>query len=66
MNADQIQYFKNKIFHKSAGGILFCFSNNTLRVALVKLAEGIWVSPKGHLKKRETPRQAALREIKED
>lgn len=66
MNADQIQYFKDKISHKSAGGILFCPLNTTLKVALVKLIDGIWVIPKGHIKKRETPRQAALREIREE
>lgn len=66
MNTDRIRYFKNKIFHQSAGGILFCSSNTNLKVALVKLIDGIWVIPKGHIKKRETPRQAALREIKEE
>lgn len=54
--------------HHSAGGFVFYESpkNKTLYVALVKKPDGRFFIPKGHIKKRETPEQAATREIMEE
>lgn len=54
--------------HESAGGFLFFQKSYSQRlfVALLKTLKGEYVIPKGHLKKRESPEDAALREVKEE
>jgi len=50
----------------SAGGILLKKDGGIENIILVKLPEGIFVFPKGHIKKGETPEKAALREVHEE
>ena len=47
----------------SAGGIVF---NNQNQVLLTQNRKGDWQFPKGHIKKAETIKQAALREVREE
>jgi len=50
----------------SAGGIVVKGEKENLKVLLIKDRFGHWTWPKGHIKKGETPDQAALREIREE
>jgi len=66
--SDQIEYTKNKVVHKSAGGFVFYESpdDHILYVALLQKPDGKFFIPKGHLLKNETPEDAAVREVKEE
>ncbi|MBU3758813.1 MAG: NUDIX domain-containing protein [Candidatus Omnitrophica bacterium] len=48
---------------ESAGGIIL---NQEGYVLLVEQKRGVWSLPKGHLEGKETPLEAALREIEEE
>lgn len=48
---------------QSAGGIILNEEGNVL---LVEQRRGVWSLPKGHLEGKETPLEAALREIDEE
>lgn len=48
---------------QSAGGIIL---NEEGKVLLVEQRRGVWSLPKGHLEGKETPLEAALREIDEE
>lgn len=60
------QQKKVKVYHQSAGGVLIYPQNHILKVALLQKKDGKWVIPKGHIKKDETSKEAAIREIKEE
>jgi len=64
---DKIKIKNNQIYHESAGGYVFFNDSqkNVLYVAILKKEEGYFI-PKGHVKEKETPEQASLREIKEE
>lgn len=66
--SDQIEYTPEGIKHESAGGFVFFENEQTheLFVALLRKADGRYLIPKGHIKKGEKPRAAAVREIKEE
>ena len=51
---------------ESAGGFVFRSKNNKIFIALIKDSYNKWTFAKGHLEQRETPKQAALAEIKEE
>ncbi|MBI2631315.1 glycosyltransferase [Candidatus Nomurabacteria bacterium] len=65
---DQIKYLPGSIKHESAGGFVFFEDPTTheLFVALLKKNDGNYVIPKGHLKIGESPKVAAIREIREE
>lgn len=63
---DKITTTKNSVFHESAGGYLFSEDKGKLYVALLEKTDGKYFIPKGHIKRNETPEEAALREIKEE
>jgi 8-oxo-dGTP diphosphatase len=50
----------------SAGGVVFRKDNNKIRYLLIKDHDNHWTIPKGHIKTGEDPKEAALREIKEE
>jgi len=54
----------------SSGGIIFRKVNETFEVALIsrttQRGEKVWCLPKGIVEKRESPEEAALREVKEE
>jgi len=52
--------------HESAGGIVFHIDKQQLYVALIQNKWGDWTIPKGHIESKETPQEAAIREIKEE
>lgn len=66
--SDKIEFTKDKVIHKSAGGFVFYESSNDhiLYVALLQKQDGKFFIPKGHLLKNETPEDAAVREAKEE
>ena len=51
-----------------AGGVVARMIDNELHYLLVEASDnpGMWVLPKGHIEKDETPEAAAIREIKEE
>ena len=51
-----------------AGGLVYRIRRNRLEFLLVtaKRAPDLWVYPKGHVEKRETPRETAIREVAEE
>jgi 8-oxo-dGTP pyrophosphatase MutT (NUDIX family) len=51
-----------------AGGVVRRTTNGKTEYLLVAASDNpdIWVLPKGHIKKRETPEDAAIREIEEE
>ncbi|MGC9599340.1 MAG: NUDIX domain-containing protein [Minisyncoccia bacterium] len=65
---DKIKKKGNSMMHESAGGFLFFQrpQGHRLYVALLKNLRGEYVIPKGHLKRRESPEAAAVREVKEE
>ena len=65
---DKIKIKKNKVFHESAGGYVFFndFRRNNLYIAVLKKKDGKFYIPKGRIKKGENPKEASLREIKEE
>lgn len=65
---DQIEFFKDKVIHQSAGGFVFyeALESHILYVALLQKPDGKFHIPKGHILKGEEPEQAALREVKEE
>jgi 8-oxo-dGTP pyrophosphatase MutT (NUDIX family) len=65
---DRIKKTRTAILHESAGGFVFFkeVRSQQLFVALLKTTEGEYVIPKGHLKKNENSKEAALREIREE
>lgn len=50
----------------SAGAITYTIENDTILYLLIKDFHGNYGFPKGHLENKETRREAALREIKEE
>lgn len=53
----------------TAGGIVFRYSpkdKQTVEILLIQDSKGRWTIPKGHIEEKETPRQAAEREIREE
>jgi 8-oxo-dGTP diphosphatase len=51
----------------SAGGVVYKFENDDLKILLISTKEGkIWALPKGLIEKGESPHETALREIKEE
>jgi 8-oxo-dGTP diphosphatase len=51
-----------------AGGLVYRIRRGRLEFLLVtaKRATHLWVYPKGHVEKRETPRETAIREVAEE
>lgn len=49
----------------SAGGVVFR-RRGVLEVALIRVGEGRWQLPKGLVGRRETPEEAARREVREE
>ena len=66
--SDQIDFFKDKVVHQSAGGFIFYEDpkSHFLYVALLQKLDEKFFIPKGHLLKGEKPETAALREIREE
>lgn len=56
----------NTILHESAGGVILYNNKNNLLTAVLKKDSGRWVLPKGHIKIKESPMSAAVREISEE
>ncbi len=65
---DQIEYSPNSIRHESAGGFVFFEDDKThkLFVALLRKSDGHYLIPKGHIKKGEETKDAAVREVREE
>ncbi len=51
---------------RSCGAVVFCIEGGQPRYLLVRSQKGIWGFPKGHMRKRESEHDTALREIKEE
>ena len=52
---------------KSCGAVVYCMDGTDLEVLLIKHKNGgLWAFPKGHVEKKETESETALREIKEE
>lgn len=63
---DQVNFNQKVVTHIAAGGFVFCKDAKKLFVALIKDHHNRIVIPKGHLKKKEKPEEAAQREIIEE
>lgn len=65
---DQIEYSSKGIQHESAGGFVFSEDDRThkLFVVLLRKIDGHYLIPKGHIRKGEEPKDAAIREVKEE
>lgn len=65
---DQIEYSPNVIRHESAGGFVFFEDGKTheLFVVLLRKPDGHYLIPKGHIRKGEKTKDAAVREIREE
>ncbi|MEK7657973.1 MAG: glycosyltransferase [Patescibacteria group bacterium] len=65
---DQIEYLPNGIKHESAGGFVFFEDDKTheLFVALLRKPDGHYLIPKGHVRKGEETKDAAVREVMEE
>lgn len=65
---DQIEYSPNSIRHESAGGFVFFEDDKTheLFVALLRKSDGHYLIPKGHIRKGEEAKDAAVREVMEE
>ncbi|MEK7635739.1 MAG: glycosyltransferase [Patescibacteria group bacterium] len=65
---DQIEFVRDRVIHKSAGGFVFHESpyDHILYVALLQKQDRKFFIPKGHLLKNEKPENAAIREVKEE
>lgn len=50
----------------SAGVVLFSNENSTIKYLLLHYCDGHWDFPKGKIEKKETKKQAALRELYEE
>ncbi|MCX8033863.1 MAG: NUDIX hydrolase [Thermodesulfovibrio sp.] len=51
----------------SAGGVVYKFDGENLKILLIATNNGkVWALPKGLIEKDEEPKEAALREIKEE
>lgn len=50
----------------SYGGIVYRIKNNKIEFLIVKIKEGNWGFPKGHMEKGENETKAAIREVKEE
>ncbi|MCX7988856.1 MAG: NUDIX hydrolase [Thermodesulfovibrio sp.] len=51
----------------SAGGVVYKFEEGKLKILLIATKSGkVWSLPKGIIEKEESPKEAALREIKEE
>lgn len=51
----------------SAGGVVYKFEGDNLKVLLISTKNGkVWAFPKGLVEKNENPKDTALREIKEE
>jgi 8-oxo-dGTP diphosphatase len=51
----------------SAGGVVYKFENNGLKILLISTKDRkVWALPKGLIEKGEEPKETALREIKEE
>lgn len=54
---------------EAAGGLVAQLADGRLQVVLIAVARGrrqLWALPKGHFKKKESARQTALREVREE
>lgn len=51
---------------RSCGAVVFTVINDEYRFVIIRSLEGTCGFPKGHMKRYETERQTALREIKEE
>jgi len=66
-NNDIVYATGNHVYHKSAGGIVLFMNNKSLFIALLRWKEkNGWTFPKGHVKTKETIKQAAQREVQEE
>lgn len=55
------------LYEKSCGAVVFHRSKSGIKVLLLKNHNGkYWSFPKGHIERKETEKQTALREIKEE
>lgn len=52
--------------HISASAVIYFMINKKIKILMLKKKDGKWVLPKGHVKKKESPSEAALREAKEE
>lgn len=51
----------------SAGGVVYKFEGKDLKILLISTKKGkVWALPKGLVEKEESPKEAAMREIKEE
>ena len=57
---------KTEVKHFSAGGVIIREEKGKPFVLLIKDSYGHWTWPKGHLEGKETPEEAAVREIAEE
>lgn len=51
---------------KSCGAVVYIKESNLLKFLLIKMNQGHWSFPKGHMEPGETELETALREIKEE
>lgn len=51
---------------KSCGAVIFRMNHDETEVLLIHQNQGHWCFPKGHVKKGETERQTAYREVREE
>lgn len=54
------------LYEKSCGAVVYCQKDNDIKYLLVCEHGGFWVFPKGHMEDRESERETALREVKEE
>lgn len=65
--SDRIHTTRTGVYHASAGGIVVCANGEPPVMALLRWKEkNGWTYPKGHIKTRETAREAARREVCEE
>jgi 8-oxo-dGTP pyrophosphatase MutT (NUDIX family) len=51
---------------KSCGALVFRKNSGETEVLIIRQVQGHWCFPKGHVEKKETEHETALREIKEE
>ncbi len=57
---------KKQITEKSCGAIIFQNKQKDSTVLVIQQSDGHWCFPKGHIKKKETEPETAIREILEE
>ena len=66
-NIDVIHMSRNRVYHKSSGGIVLYANDDPAIMALLQWKEKKgWTFPKGHIKTKETAKHAAQREVREE